>query len=283
MGLLHLWDLWMAANDLSPKTRADYGYSLLKFLSWPGDDLHAGHIGRDLRSFTDVDITIFLAKALENKAHSKQQYVKALRSLFGWLLARGEIERNPMAIVKPKRPRRTPQEPHSPNELTRLVIAGAQRHPRRGWAIIACYGLAARRSEMTSLRPEDIDWEHRKVRLLGKGPKVRRVALGHVAERALRELLALGPEPRGTVPGTILGIRPQQFGQWVHQAAVDCGFEPGRKRRAHTLRATAATVMDHANVPARVIQDFLGHDNVSTTGIYLGLFEGDEDEAVQAL
>lgn len=41
--------------------------------------------------------------------------------------------------------------------------------------------------------------------------------------------------------------------------------------------------MDHANVPARVIAEFLGHDNVSTTGIYLGLFEGDEDEAAQVL
>lgn len=99
---------------------------------------------------------------------------------------------------------------------------------------------------------------------------------------ALRELLELGPEPRGTVPGTLLGIRPVQFAAWVSQAARDCGFE-GRKRRTHTLRATAATVMDHANVPSRVIQDFLGHENVSTTGIYLGLFDGDQADAVRAL
>jgi len=84
------------------------------------------------------------------------------------------------------------------------------------------------------------------------------------------------------VPGTLLGIRPVQFAAWVSQAARDCGFE-GRKRRTHTLRATAATVMDHANVPSRVIQDFLGHENVSTTGIYLGLFDGDQAGAVQVL
>lgn len=108
------------------------------------------------------------------------------------------------------------------------------------------------------------------------------VDLGPLSTVTLRELLELGPEPRGTVPGTLLGIRPVQFAAWVSQAARDCGFE-GRKRRTHTLRATAATVMDHANVPSRVIQDFLGHENVATTGIYLGLFDGDQAEAVRAL
>jgi site-specific recombinase XerD len=41
--------------------------------------------------------------------------------------------------------------------------------------------------------------------------------------------------------------------------------------------------MDHARVPIAVIADFLGHDNTSTTSIYLGLFEGDQANAAEAL
>jgi len=280
--LLHHWTLWLTANGLSAKTVWDYGYALMKFAAWPGDGSHPGIIGRDLRTITDLEISTFLAVAIGAKAHSRQQYVKAFRSFFGWLHARGEIPRDPTAIVKPRPPRRTPQEPFSRDELAALVIRAHLRHPRRGAAILACYALGTRRSEFAGIAESDIDWDGLKVRVIGKGPKTRRIDLGPLAAHALRELLELGPEPRGTVPGTLLGIRPVQFAAWVSQAARDCGFE-GRKCRTHTLRATAATVMDHANVPSRVIQDFLGHESVATTGIYLGLFDGDQAGAVKVL
>jgi site-specific recombinase XerD len=280
--LLHHWALWLNANGLSAKTVWDYGYALMKFSSWPGDGTHPGTVGVDLRCITDLEISTFLAVAIGAKAHSRQQYVKAFRSFFGWLHARGEIERDPTAIVRPRRPHRGPQEPFSRDELAALVIRAWLRHPRRGAAVLGCYALGTRRSEFAGIGSGDIDWDARKVKVLGKGSKVRRIDVGPLAGQALRELLELGPEPRGTVPGTLLGIRPVQFAAWVSQAARDCGFE-GRKRRTHTLRATAATVMDHANVPSRVIQEFLGHENVSTTGIYLGLFEGDQATAVQSL
>jgi len=280
--LLHHWTLWLTANGLSPKTVWDYGYSMMKFACWPGDQSHPGIIGRDLRTITDLEISTFLAVAIASKAHSRQQYVKAFRSFYGWLHARGEIDRDPTAIVKPRPPHRTPQEPFSRDELAALVIRAHLRHPRRGAAVLGCYALGTRRSEFAGIAPSDIDWDGSKVRVVGKGPKVRRIDLGPLASCALRELLELGPEPRGTVEGTLLGIRPVQFASWVSQAARDCGFE-GRKRRTHTLRATAATAMDHAHVPSRVIQDFLGHENVSTTGIYLGLFEGDQAAAVRSL
>jgi len=280
--LLHHWALWLHANGLSAKTVWDYGYALMKFSSWPGDGNHPGIVGMDLRCITDLEISTFLAVAIAAKAHSRQQYVKAFRSFFGWLHAKGEIERDPTAIVRPRKPHRGPQEPFSRDELAALVIRAHLRHPRRGAAVLGCYALGTRRSEFAGICSSDIDWDAGKVRVLGKGSKVRRIDVGPLAAQALRDLLELGPEPRGTVPGTLLGIRPVQFAAWVSQAARDCGFE-GRKRRTHTLRATAATAMDHANVPSRVIAEFLGHENVSTTSIYLGLYQGDGAHAVQTL
>lgn len=280
--LLHHWALWLTANGLSAKTVWDYSYALLKFAAWPGDGTHPGIIGRDLRSITDLEISTFLAVAIAAKAHSRQQYVKAFRSFFGWLHARGEIPRDPTAIVHPRKPHRAPQEPLSRDELAALVCHAWLRHPRRGAAVLGCYALGTRRSEFAGIRPEDVDWGAKRVRVLGKGSKVRRIGIGPLADQALQELLELGPEPRGTVEGTLIGVRPPQLAQWVADAAAECGLL-GRKRRTHTLRATAATNMDHAHTPAKVISDFLGHENVSTTGIYLGLFDGDQDGAVQTL
>jgi hypothetical protein len=45
--------------------------------------------------------------------------------------------------------------------------------------------------------------------------------------------------------GTLVGIQPQTFTCWVNEAARKAGFPPGRKRRAHTLRATFAPLLAH--------------------------------------
>lgn len=151
----------------------------------------------------------------------------------------------------------------------------------RGWPLLACYGLGARRTEFVRLRPEDVDFQARRVHFKWtKGDKPRDVDMGPTAERALRHLLALGPDPRGRVKGTVLGIAPATLTAWVNQAARDCGFPKGRKRRAHTLRATFASRLSHAGTPPEVIRNLLGHESIATTNVYLGIYDGDGAKAV---
>jgi site-specific recombinase XerD len=270
------WGDWLEAVGKAPRTVELYVGIVRRFHS------RRYTRGRSLLDITSSEIVAYLAELGAHGPTRKQSRV-ALRSLFGYLYRRGFRSDDPAAILEGTRERihRSPPAPFTRAELTRLVSAAFRRDPHRGWALLACYGLGTRRTEFVLLRPQDIDWEARRVRLLHtKGNKPRDVDMGPTACKALRKLLAMGPG-RGTVAGTILGISPATFTSWVNQAATDCGFPKGRKRRAHTLRATFATRLDHAGVPTAVIRDLLGHESIETTNLYCGIFDGDGARAVQ--
>lgn len=274
--VLREWVSWMQAQDYSASTVEDYLYCVHVFLSRPW------MAGRDLLSDVSPTEVVTHLAAFGSRSGSKAQHRKALRCLYRWATRRGYLPRgdDPTDILdRPKPPRRSEPEPYSPEELTRLCIAAAWRSERRAWAILACFALGTRRGEFVALRPDDIDWEHRKVWLRHtKGDRPRYVDLSPLAAEALRELLRHPGQD-----GTVLGIRPQTFTQWVNEAARDAGFPPGRKRRAHTLRSSYATALEEAGVRPSVIQHELGHVSLATTTAYLGRRDGEGARAVAAL
>lgn len=52
--------------------------------------------------------------------------------------------------------------------------------------------------------------------------------------------------------------------------------------RFHALRHSGASVMDNNNVPIGAIQRILGHENRTTTEIYLHSISGEERRAIDA-
>lgn len=272
--LLQEWVQWMQAQDYSASTVEDYTYCINVFMARPFV------VGRDLLSeITPTEVVAHLA-AFGAKAHSKAMHRRALRCLYRWARRRGYTDADPTDILdRPKPPRRSDPEPFTPEELTRLLIAAAWRHERRAWAILGCFALGTRRGEFVNIRPDDIDWDHGKVRLrVTKGDRPRDVAMGDLAAEALGEL-ARAP----SADGTLLGIRPQTFTAWVNEAARDAGFPPGRKRRAHRLRSSYATALEEAGVRPSVIQRELGHASIATTTVYLGRRGGDGGQVRRAV
>jgi integrase/recombinase XerD len=277
--LIGEWGDYLDAMGRAPRTSELYVGIVHRFLARPWTR------GHSLLDITTTDIVAHLA-AMGSHGPAKKQARIALRSLFGYLHNTGHRQDDPSAILEGAKNgvRRQRPTPFTDVELTLLLVAATERSPRRGWALLACHGLGTRRTEFVMIRPEDILWDVRKVYLaVTKGDKPRTVDMGPLAEIALRELLEMGPDSRGTVPGTVLGISPATFTGWVNQAAQNCGFPPGRKRHAHTLRTTFATRLGHAGVPTAVIRDLMGHESVATTDWYLGSFEGDGARAVQSL
>lgn len=277
--ILGEWGDWLAATNHSERTAELYVGAAHRFLS------RRYVRGRSLLTLSSSEILAHLAEIGKHGPARRQSRV-ALRSLFLFMFKRGYRSDDPTAILdgarEPKH--KTKPSPFTVDELTRLVIAAAGRDPRRGWAILACHALGARRTEFVMLRPEDIHWDTHRVHFaITKGDKPRDVDMGPLAETALRKLLALGPSPKGETTGTILGVHPQTFGGWVNQAGRDCGFPWGRKRRAHTLRSTFATRLGQAGVPVAVIRDLMGHESIQTTDVYLGVYEGECAAAVQLL
>jgi site-specific recombinase XerD len=136
------------------------------------------------------------------------------------------------------------------------------------------YSAALRVSELCGLNWEDIDWNKREVKVLGKGNKERVCPLGHKSLEAMLEYSRHyqqhwerkpeGPAPvflsmwnRRMVTRTI----PRTIRKWCALAGV-------KRVNPHAFRHSAATHMLENGADLRVIQNLLGHANISTTEIY---------------
>jgi site-specific recombinase XerD len=106
---------------------------------------------------------------------------RCIQQLFRWLEEEGEINRNPMAKMRP------PTVPESPvpvvpdDDLRRLLVAcsGKEFDARRDTALVRLFlDTGCRLAEVTGLRVEDIDFELQTVGVIGKGRRPRAVPFG---------------------------------------------------------------------------------------------------------
>jgi integrase len=256
--LIGEWLRLLSANDLSPLTIRAYAYALFRLAESQGFRVH-------LLDMTEAHIAAFLA-SLGSRSASKAEYAKGIRSFYDWAVHRGYLLSSPVGLIKPRKPHRAPPERFEQDELVRLLIAASWRDPRRGWAILGSLALGTRRSEFVGIRCRDIDWERRVVTLrVTKGRRPREVDIGPWAAEALTELVKRSDGDR------LLAVCPNTLTAWVHEAAADCGFPPGRKQRSHTLRSTFASMLADENVPIQVVSKLLGHQSISTTTAYLAI------------
>ncbi|MCL2680799.1 MAG: site-specific tyrosine recombinase XerD [Coriobacteriia bacterium] len=148
------------------------------------------------------------------------------------------------------------------------------------------YSSGLRVSELCSLRIDQLSFDQRVVRVMGKGKKERIVPLGSVACQWLESYLSTGRTPlltRGlsykggsyqaisdAVFLTVKG-RPL-YRQAVHAAVRDAGQRAGIEGlHPHTLRHTFATHMLDGGADLRALQEMLGHSDLSTTQRYTHL------------
>lgn len=268
--LVREWDAYLAAAGRSEATRRAYRYAVLRFL--------AEACPESLDAVTERDVVTFLA-SLGNRAQSKRSYLHALRSLFTWAHERRLVTHNPAKLLKTKPPRRPPPVALEMEELIRLVYAAACRSERRAWAIILCFALGTRRTELAHIAPSDVDPVSQTVLLrVTKGDRPRRVEIGPLASVALE---GLRPWYNGTVLG---GVNPQTVTAWASQAAKDAGLgEKVKRRPAHILRASFATWLLNEGVPVQVVAELLGHAEIATTTRYAATMRGQKEDAVQRL
>ena len=136
------------------------------------------------------------------------------------------------------------------------------------------YASGLRLSEMCSARLEFLDLEDHFLRITGKGNKTRIVPVGEKALAALKRYLA-SERPnlvtRKTSSHVFLSIRggplsPDRVRQIVKERAKQAGID--QNIYPHLLRHSFATHLLENGADLRVIQELLGHADISTTQIY---------------
>jgi site-specific recombinase XerD len=258
------WMDWLQARELSEATIRLYSYGVFRLLT-------EQRIAR-IDAVTEEHVVAFL-KSIGNRSVAKRAYLRGIRSLCSYALARGEIRADPTAGLALRKVRRPPKVALTEEELFRYLMAAYAQSPRRAWTLMLVFGTGTRRMEAASIMPDDVQGGEVHLRVC-KYSKQRRVPLGPYALFALEQLR---PWYNGTVLG---GIGPQTITEWAHQAAVDSGLLPKvRGRVAHVLRASFATHLLRQGVPVHVVRDLLGHENIATTNEYAAASEDGEKRA----
>ncbi|SHH30907.1 tyrosine recombinase XerD subunit [Thermosyntropha lipolytica DSM 11003] len=265
-------------RGLSPNSVAAYNRDLEKFYAFlqeKGMNNKIEDIGRD-------DILEFLAWQLNHgMAHtSVARSLSCLKSFYKFLQMEGYIEKNPVLNLEtPKVKRKLPavlsveeieKIMQQPNVLTPLGI-------RDRAMLELMYGTGVRVSELLSLKLDDINLTAGFLRCLGKGSKERIVPVNKTAldwvqrylARARNFLIKNHLEKSLFVNANGRRMSRQGFFKILARYAEQAGIK--KEVTPHTLRHSFATHLLENGADLRVVQELLGHADISTTQIYTHL------------
>jgi integrase/recombinase XerD len=210
-------------------------------------------------------------------ASSIKLVVVALKIFFRFLAGKGAVERDPAEALTLPRIERYLPETLNELQVEQLLekIDTSTLHGLRDRAMMELlYASGLRISELANARLENFNFEERIVRVTGKGNKTRLVPVGRKACEALAAYLFTerpklvkrrsGSEIFLSARGTKLTTA--RIWQIVKKHARHAGFE--KNIYPHLLRHSFATHLLGNGADLRIIQEMLGHADISTTQVY---------------
>lgn len=186
-------------------------------------------------------------------------------------------------FVKPAKGRKLPVV-LSRGEVKRVL--GCLRKPHYRVCLSTIYSCGLRLKEGVNLQVTQIDSQRMVVNVRqGKGRKDRCVPLPERTLAQLRGCWRQHRHPRWLFPGQGLGQNGAMGESGVQKAFGAALKESGIVKAAsvHTLRHSYATHLLEAGVDIRLIQQYLGHDSLATTFIYVHLTPQVQQEATATI
>jgi len=262
-----------AEDGLSKNTIASYGKDLElfeKFLTEKKIELKQVN-KQVLKDY------LFLLHQEKLKATSIARKISCLKNFFKFLLNENFISDNPaMNLEAPKREAKLPKF-LSEEEILKLLTA-AEADLRLSCMIEILYAAGLRVTELVSLPFVAVQREGATLRnyliVKGKGDKERIAPLNKAAIKKLLEYLGKREESPWLFPGYVKGkhLTRQAFHKMLKDLAIAAGLDPARVH-PHVIRHSFATHLLNNGVDLRVLQELLGHSDISTTEIYTHILD----------
>ena len=261
-------------RGLSDRTVASYRGDLARFfvgLSVAGVVTPGAVTADHLRAHVVALRNAGLSPASIRRAQS------ALRTYFSFLIAEDAIDDDPTARLETPRAARKLPAVLSVEEISSLLDVPDSGDPLyfRDVALLeTLYATGMRVSELVGLGLSDIDLEEGYCTVFGKGARERIVPLGGTACIAIRRYSTqLRPElDRGVSSGKVfLSVRGRPLTRMTVWKLVRAAAQRAGIRRAvspHTFRHSFATHLLEGGADLAVVQELLGHADISTTQIY---------------
>ncbi len=253
-------------DNLSDRSRSEYLYILLQFQSFQKQR------NKVLKDSNTLDLAAFLNEQKKSCTGStRRRKFYALKKFYYFLKRKKLIDPEELEYFEKKAPKATKgDEAH--RALTEEEIKQCQSmisHPLFRFIFFLGIEFGLRRNEYTRIKLEDLDLQRKRLRIHGKGDKVRFIP---IAKRHLpRFEQFLKQRKLDEVKHVFLLY--SKTGKTTNKT-IDRYFQEMRKMSgvefvSHDLRVTFATRYYKAGMDILVISKKLGHAKIQTTMTYV--------------
>lgn len=280
----------------SPRTVEIYSRALKEFAEFagtgfePGEDLSGLMTAGTVRGW-EVD----LLDRRSLKPRTVDLMLSVLSGFCHFLMGRDLLGANPVTLVKrPKVEKRLPvfyqkdailayleeTRRYADGTMLELYPDGLKKDVfeqiTRRQIISILYGTGIRRAELISLTVASVDQARKKIRVLGKGDKMREIPLiSSLCEeislylKAVESMTGVKPAPEDPLLVTAAGGK--LYPVYVDRAVkMELGGREGLSGRKspHVLRHTLATELMEDGGDLNSIKELLGHSSLAATQVY---------------
>ena len=254
-------------RKLSENTYESYRYNLIKIANYFKD--------KNISLLTEDNIRYFLYNSNE-VSKTKAHYLTVLKAFYNYLLDNNLIKTNPAANIKmPKIEKKLPKF-LTEEEVDKLLdIRLTKPIDYRNKAMLELlYATGMRISELLNLTLSNYNEEDASVKVMGKGSKERIIPIGDITIKYLNLYIN---EYRNFILKDKISdylfinyngskMSRQGFFKILKNLCDECGIQ--KEISPHVLRHSFATHLLNNGADLRIIQELLGHENISTTEIY---------------
>ena len=268
----------LAIQGLSQNTVMSYQRDLMKFYQFLKE--------QQIRDWKEVDyslIVLFLQDLKQDgyATSSTSRMISCLKKFFKFLQQEQLVETNPVQPLKVPKKSKTLPKALTVDEVTQVLNScdtSTVLGLRDKAMLELLYATGMRVSELITLKLSDLHLELGFLQTIGKGNKQRIIPIGQAATNWVQHYLTYArvvlEQESNSVEYLFLNHRGNGFtrqGFWknlkkiVQEAGVHKEVSP------HTLRHSFATHILEAGADLRIVQELLGHSDISTTQIYTHL------------
>ncbi|GAB2208234.1 site-specific tyrosine recombinase XerD [Roseibium sp. ROS1] len=265
----------------------------------------SGFLGRKtLASAQSEDISDYLGD-LNRRGFaetSQARRLSALKQFYKFLYAEGSREDDPTRTLSAPKKRASLPKVLSMEDVDRLIetaraetekpqkSAAARLRTQRMYTLIeVLYATGLRVSELVALPVTAALRDARLIEIRGKGGKERLVPLSRAAQAAMKDYVGLRAAEGAYEKSPWLfpshgdsgHLTRQHFARDLKDLAVAAGLDAG-KISPHVLRHAFASHLLQNGADLRVVQQLLGHADISTTQIYTHVLDERLRELVES-
>lgn len=264
----------LVERGMSPNTLVNYRMDVEKLVGY------LESCGKTLAEATTDDLRQFIGELIDLgiAERSRARIVSGIRTFFRFMRLENYMEDDPAAMLETPKVGMYLPEVLSLDEIDAMIAAidPAKEEATRNRAIIeTLYGCGLRVSELVNLEISRVFMTEGYLIVTGKGNKERMVPMSQNsvdeinAYLADRQMLDIKPGEENILFLNRRGHRltRQMIFTLVRQLAEAAGIN--RVISPHTLRHSFATHLLEGGANLRAIQMMLGHENLSTTQLYL--------------